>query len=153
MAAGTWLIFNTAKKKIGNGTINLSSTPLRLALFNSASNLKTSASALPRGIYNSLTEEVASGNGYALLGKAISGETWGSGASAMQYKFDATDVVFTASGGTIPNIKYAVIFASNATSASRHLLCFVTLTASQFTLGTGNTLTIQHAATGIFTLV
>lgn len=146
MAAQAWKIYNKAKHKIGNGTLNLSSTPWRIALFQSASDYND----LTTSLLTSMSGEVASGNNYVQSGRALSGEVWTVGASAKQYKFDATDIVFTASGGTIPNIKAAVIFASGATP---HVLCYASLTSSQFTLADGNTLTIQFNSAGIFTLV
>jgi hypothetical protein len=76
---------------------------------------------------------------------------WTVGASAGSYKLDADDVVFTGTGGAIANIKFAVI--SNVSGgASGKLLCRSTLSSSQFTLSSGNTMTIQMASGGILTL-
>jgi hypothetical protein len=147
MAAGAWAVYNLAKKKIGNATLNLASTAFRITLHTSAYN-----GALTLGVYNSVGSEVAEGNGYSSSGKALANEIWTVGASAGQYKFDADDVVWTATGGTIPNIKYAVIWLSAAASANRHLLCRSQLTSSQFTLAQGNTLTLQMNSAGILTL-
>jgi hypothetical protein len=91
-------------------------------------------------------------NGYSSSGKALTNEVWTVGASAGQYKFDADDVVWTGTGGSIPNIKFAVIWLSAAASAGRHLLCRSQLTSSQFTLASGNTLTLQMNSAGILTL-
>lgn len=148
MAAQAWKIYNLAKKKIGNSTLNLSSTAFRMTLHTSASN----AATLTLGTYASLTNEVGSGNGYSSSGKALAGEVWTVGASAKQYKFDCDDPVWTGTGGTIANIKFAVIWLSGASAGGRHLLCMSSLTSSQFTLGSGNTLTIQMASGGVFTM-
>ena len=148
MAAGAWTVYNLAKKKIGNGTISLAATIFRLTLHTSASNANTAT----HSTYSQLTGEVAEGNGYSSSGKALASEIWTVGASAGQYKFDADDVVFTATGGTIPNIKFGVIWLSAGTTTGRHVLCRSQLTTSQFTLATGNTLTLQMASTGILTL-
>jgi hypothetical protein len=65
--------------------------------------------------------------------------------------FDAADVVWTGTGGSIANIKLAVI--SNVSGgASGKLLCRSLLTSSQFTLASGNTLTLAMNASGILTL-
>lgn len=152
MAAGTWKVFNLAKLKLGNGTLSLSATAFRLALFTSASNLKSSTSALPRGIYNSLTGEVANGNKYVTGGFALTGENWSVGRSAKEYAFFTSNLTFTASGGSIANIKIAAIYISAAASANRHLLCYVTLTSSQFTLAENNTCTIQCPTNGVLML-
>lgn len=148
MAAGSWTLYNLAKKKIGNTTINLAGTAFKLTLHTSASNANTAT----LGVYNSVTNEVANGNGYATGGASLANEVWTVGASAGQYKFDCDDVVYTATGGSIANIKFGVIYVSAAATANRHLVCRSQLTTTQFTLSTGNTLTIQMATTGVFTL-
>ena len=148
MAAQAWTIYNKAKKKIGNSTMNLAATTWRIALFASASDFAT----LTTSLLGSISGQVASGNGYSSSGKGLSGEVWTVGASAKQYKWDVTDPVWTATGGTIPNIKAAVIYASGASAGACHVLCFSSLTSSQFTLASGNTLTIQMNAGGVFTL-
>ena len=148
MAAGAWTVYDLAKKKIGNASLSLAATAFRITLHTSASNANTGT----LGIYNSVTSEVTEANGYSSSGKALTGEVWTVGASAAQYKFDADDVVWTGTGGTIPNIKFAVIWLSAAASANRHLLCRSQLTSSQFTLASGNTLTLQMNSAGILTL-
>lgn len=146
MAAGAWTVYNEAKKYIGNATLNLS-TAKRITLHTSASNAATATLS----IYSELTNEVSEGNGYSSSGKSLASIVWTAGASASQYKFDADDVVWTGTGGTIANIKIAVI--SNVSGgASGKLLCRSTLTSSQFTLASGNTLTLQMASAGILTL-
>ncbi len=148
MAAQAYKIYNLAKKKIGNTTINLAATTYRMSLHTSASN----AATLTLGIYNSLTNEVATGNGYTAQGKACTTEQWTVGASAKSYKFDVDDVVWTGTGGTIPNIKFSEIWVSAAASAGRHLLCTASLTSTQFTLSQNNTLTLQVNSLGVFTM-
>jgi len=124
MAATAWVVYNKAIKKIGNGTIDLSS----------------------------LTDEVASGNGYTASGKAMTSEVWTVGGSAGAYKFDAADVVWTATGGAINSIKAAVILTSGDSAGACHLLAWSQLTTAAFNLSSGNTLTVQLNASGIFTL-
>ena len=148
MAAQAWTVYNLAKKKIGNATIDLSATTYRISLYKSSSNFAT----LTLSVQNQLTNEVTEANGYSSSGKALANETWTVGASAQQYAFDAVDVVWTATGGNITSIKGAVIWVSAAASANRHVLCFSSLTSSEFTLSSGNTLTIQMNASGILTL-
>lgn len=150
MAAQAWKIYNEAKKYIGNGTINLGSGNFRLALVTSASNFAT----LTLSVWNSITNEVTSvTNSYSSSGKALAGRAWTVGSSAKAYMLDFNDVVFTGSGNAISNIKAAIIYLSAASTASRKLLCYASLTSSQFTLASGNTLTIQFATTGVFQMV
>lgn len=148
MAAGAWTVYSEAKKKIGNATLNLASTAFRMTLHTSASNANTATLS----IYNELDNQVAEANGYSSSGKALANEVWTVGASAGQYKFDFDDVIWTATGGTIPNIKIAVVYLSAAASANRFLLCRSVLTTNQFTLASGNTLTIAINAAGCLTL-
>jgi hypothetical protein len=148
MAAAAWVVYNRAKRHIGRAELNLSSTVFRMSLYTSAAN----ATGAALSTISSISGEVAEGNGYSSSGKALTNEVFVTGASAGQFKFDFDDVVWTASAGTIPNIKYAVVWLSGASAGGRRLLCRSTLTTSQFTLGTGNTLTIQIAATGAITL-
>lgn len=147
MAATAWSIYNTAKKKIGNGTIQLGVNNFKMQLHTSASN----ASTFTLSLASQVTGEVANGNGYTTGGKALSGVIWTVGASAKQYKFSSNNPVWTAAGGNIANIKFAVI--RNSVSASGgHVLCWSRLTTTQFTLSQTNTLTVQMNAAGIFTL-
>lgn len=148
MAAQAFKIYNLAKKKIGNTTINLAATTYRMSLHTSASN----AATLTLGIYNSVTNEVATGNGYTAQGKTLTSEIWTVGASAKSYKFDFDDVVWTGTGGTIPNIKFSEVWVSAAASANRHLLATASLTSAQFTLSQNNTLTLQINSLGCFTM-
>lgn len=149
MAAQPWKVYNLSKKKIGNSTLSLAATVFRITLHTSASN----AATLTLGVYNSLNNEVTEANGYSSSGKALTSERWTVGASAKQYMFDVGDVLWTATGGAINNIKFAAIWLSAAASANRHLLCNASLTSSQFNLAQNNTLTLQMASTGVLTLV
>lgn len=146
MAAQAWKVYNKAIKKIGNGTIDLPGA-VKVALVTSASNFAT----LTMSLFGSVTNQVTSGNGYVAGGSSLANEAWTAGASAGQYKFDADDPLWTATGGNISNIKAAVLYMSGATAA-RHLLAYASLTSSQFTLASGNTLTLQFNASGIFTV-
>ena len=147
MAAGTWTVFNKAKKKIGNATMSLASTVWRMTLHTSA--MRT---VLTLSTFASLSGEVTEANGYSSSGKALANEVWTVGASAGQYKFDCDDPFWSANGGTISNIKYAVIWISGASANARHVLCRSQLSTSPFSLSAGNRLTIQMNASGVLTL-
>jgi hypothetical protein len=147
MAAQAFQLYNAAKKKIANKTISLAG-PFRMTLHTSGSN----AATLTLGLYGSLTNEVAEGNGYSSSGKALTGVVWTVGASAKSFKLDFDDITFTATGGTIPNIKFAAVWVSGASAGARHLLCRTSLTSNQFTLSLNNTVTIQINPLGAFTM-
>lgn len=144
MAATAWVLYNEAKKYLGNGTIVLGTSAFKLKLTTSASNAET----LTLSTFASVSNEISARGGYVANGKALATMAWTVGASAKQYKFDADDVVFTASGSSLINVKYAVIGLSGGKA-----LCWSKLSTSQFTITSPNTLTIQMAATGIFTMV
>lgn len=145
--ANPWKLYNTAKNKIGNSTIDLDAGVFYMALFQSASN----ASTATLSTYNSVTSEVTGTNGYTTGGKALGAVTWGVGQNASAYKFDASDEFWSANGGTISNISLAVIYQSIGTS--KHLLAWSRLTTAQLSLADTNRLTIQLDATlGIFEL-
>jgi hypothetical protein len=148
MAAGAWTVYNLAKKKIGNGTISLAATVYRLSLYTSASNANTATLST----ISTVTNQVAEAAGYSSSGKALTGEVWTAGASAGQYKFDSDDQFWSANGGNISAIKFGVIWLSAASAGGRHLLCRSQLSTSQFSISTGNRLTIAMNTSGILTL-
>jgi hypothetical protein len=147
MAASAWQLYNSGKRYIGNGTIELGVNNFKMALFETSSN----ASTFTLSTFASLTDEIAATGGYVTGGKALVPATgqWTVGASAKQMKFTYSTVglTFTASGAPLTNIKYAVIYNS-----AGKLLCFCQLSSSQFTVSSPNTLTVLPAATGVFTL-
>lgn len=149
MAAGTFTVFKRGKGNLGKGAFNLTNGNYYLHFF------RTSASAGITGNVStlaSLTSQVSATGGYTASGKALTGLTWVTAASAGQWKLDfTTDLVVTASNAAINNIRYAVIRNSTSSGAGK-LLCYCTLTTTQFTLASGNTLTVQFPANGLFTL-
>lgn len=144
MAATAFQLYNEAKKYIGNGTIQLGVSAFKLKLTTSASN----ASTFTLSTFASITGEISARGGYVAGGRALASVTWTVGASAKQYALDAADLVFTASGSALNNVKFAAIGISGGKA-----LCWSRLSAAQFTVTSPNTLTIQFNASGIFTLV
>lgn len=144
MPATAFQFYNRGKRAIGSGAIQLGTSPLKMKLATSASN----ASTPTLSTFASITNEVANGNGYVTGGKALAGMTWTAGASAGQMRFDADDLVWTASGGTIANVKFGVIGLSGGAP-----LVWSRFSTSQFSITDGNTLTVQFNAAGIFNLV
>lgn len=150
MSAQAWKFYNKGKKYI-SGTINLGSATFDLHLIQSAGNFATATNST----LSQITSEVSSANNYTKSGKSLTSVTWSDGTSAGQKKFTSAALVFTASGGSISNIKGAIIVARTGASAkdgANKLLCYASLTSSQFALASGNTLTITMNASGIFTL-
>ena len=146
MAATAWSFYNSFREKLGEGDFDLSGTSVGflMALHTSAASALVNTKTL--STQASLANEVAYGNGYATGGASVTSRTWASVATD-KYRFDSTAVVWTATGGTIANIKYAVVY-----QAGGKLVCFSKLTTSQFTLAEDNTLTVTPSASGIFEL-
>lgn len=143
MAAGAWTFYNAAKKHLMDGTIDLDgATPFKMSLHTSASNAAITTLSTIAAINN----QVANANGYVTGGATLAAVTWGTGASATEYRFDSTAVVWTAAGGAISAVKYAVI--SQGTLA----LCFSQLSTVQFSVTSGNSLTVTPSANGYFEL-
>ena len=150
IAAGTWKIYAKAKKYLGNGTIILGAGVFKMQLH------RASASAAilvlsTRSTAASIPGEISATGGYAAGGRNIGPATghWTVGASAKQYKFTYTTagLIFTASGASLSNIKYALI-----KNSAGKILCFCTLSTAAFTITSGNTLTITPHSNGVFTL-
>ena len=146
MAASAWQFYNSLREKLGVGEIDLSAANFKMALFTTTTgyNDKTLSS------YGSLAtgDEVLSANNYVRGGLAMGTEVWATGASAAQYKFDSDNVVWTASGGTIADVKGAIVYATGG-----ELICYSTLTQTgNIDITDTNTLTVTIHANGIFTL-
>ena len=149
MAATAWAFWDETKHRICNNLINLSAGPFRMALYSSAASGSINTDSLTA--QSEIGTEVSGGT-YNAGGLTLSGITWTAGASAGQQAFDCSDPVFTASGSAMSNVRFGVIVKSVTTATSGYLLCWSALSASQFDVTTGNTLTIQMNANGIFTL-
>ena len=148
MAAGAWTFYNKAKLHLMDGAIDLDSgsANFHMSLYTSASN----AATLTLSTRTSVTNEIVDGFGYSTSGKPLASVTWAVGASATEYRWTAAALVWTAAGGSITNVKFAVIWSSSPVADK--LLCFSQLSTAQFTVTSGNTLTITPSANGIFEL-
>lgn len=156
MAVGAWKLYTRAKRYIGTGAITLNAGVFKMCLLRasaSANILKVSNGGV--STFASMVGEISATGGYVAGGRNIAPATgkWTVGASTKQMKFTYTTagLIFTANAGALTNIKYALLRNSTGAGAGK-LLCFCTLSTAQFTITTGNTLTISPAATGVFTL-
>lgn len=148
MAATAWTFYNEAKKKIGNNVIPLDAGIFKMQLHTSASNASTATLSIASEVNN----EIIVAGGYIAGGRTLAGLAWTIAGDPSSVKFDATDLIFTASGANLSIIKFAVIHNSIDTVTSGHLLVWSRLSTNQFSVTSGNTLTIQFATAGIFTL-
>ena len=95
--------------------------------------------------------EIAAGNGYTAGGTAVT--ITSSAQSSGTYKLVGSDVVFTASGGTIGAFRYAVLYNDTPTSPADPLIGWWDY-GSAVTLNSGETFTVDLDPTnGILQLV
>jgi len=148
MSAQAWKVYNNSKKQIGNGNLSLANTKFRLNLYTSASN----AATLTLKVIGSLNNEVSEANGYSSSGKPVVTPIWTVGRSAKEYKFSFDPLSWSANGGNISNVKFAVVWLSGTSANNRYALCVSSLTSSQFNIAASNRLTVSPAAIGVLTL-
>lgn len=143
MAADAWVLHDKAKEYMGDGTIDLDGDTFKVKLVSSASNAATTS---VDGVA-SLTNEI-SGNGYAEA--TLSSVTWTESSGTVT--FDAANLVWTASGGSIV-ARYAVIYDDTVTTPVADPIiahCLLDNTPADVTATDGNTLTLEINASGIF---
>jgi hypothetical protein len=132
--------FQVFVQDLGRKIHNLNGDTLKVMLTNVAPvNTNT--------VDGSLTE-ISAGNGYSAGGTAVGSTAYSqSGGTAT---LTGSNVVFTASGGSIGPARYAVIYNSTAGSASNRPLIGWWDYGSSITLATGETLTVDLSG-GILT--
>jgi hypothetical protein len=148
MATSPWDEYNSLKANIGRGDIKFATDEFKMALFGSASN----ANDLTLSALASVTSEVTQQFGYLTGGQTLLGVTWTSGASAKEWRFDETisGRYWSANGGSIGSVKYAVIYDN--THASNLLVCFSELTTVEFDVSDTNSLTVAPTTNGYLEL-
>ena len=146
-AAGKWKLYEQAKLDIANGLMDLDTHSFKIALFTSVSNCNTLSGTTTLA---SLTNQVATANGYTQNSKAVTLTTANSGGTITVD--ETTNPSWTANGGSI-TARFAVIY--NDTHASKQALCVCLLDTApaDVTATDGNTFTITQNASGIFTIL
>lgn len=152
MAAQAWKIYAAAKRKWGRGELTLHTGVFKMALFrNSASTTITSLNAI--SVKSSVAAEISATGGYVAGGKAMSAVTWTIiGSVTLGFDYTTSGLVFTASGASLKNIRYALIYKS-ASAGGGPVICYASLSSGNFSITSPNTLTIQPPATVVFTLI
>lgn len=126
--------FNDFAEQIGLKKINLDTDTLKVFLTNTAPVATDTAFGTPA--------EISAGNGYTAGGADAQG-VW-SESPAGTGQLVCTDIVWTASGGTIGPFRYAVLY--DDTSATKHLIGWWDY-GSSITLQIGETFTVDFAST------
>jgi hypothetical protein len=143
MAATAFILYNAAKRELLKGRCDLDTNLTRAYLYKGSSNASTTALILLGSVTNAV-----SGGGYTGAKSLTSITISLSGDAA---KFDAADTVYTASGANITSVKYLVI-ASTFSGVGNQVVCWSRLSATAFSVTSGNTLTVQYNSAGIFSL-
>jgi len=143
MATSAWRLYRIWKSKLFDGTLDMDlAGAFQMKLYTSqggawgATDLDTSTSA-------SLSSQLTAGaGGYTTVGITILNNALAVSGSVGKFDFD--DVVFTASGSDMTDIKFAVIHHSGLP------FMYSELSTAGFIVSSGNTLTIQIATSGVF---
>lgn len=131
--------FNSFVEAIGRKVHNLNADTLRVILCNTA---PTASNAVKADL-----TEIGAGNGYPGTNTAASNAYSQTSGTA---KLTATDLTFTASGGTIGPFRYAVLY--NDTATNDELIGYWDY-GSSITLQDGETFTVDFDGTnGILTI-
>lgn len=116
---------------------NLGSDTLKILL---AVDAPSAASDAVRG---DLTSELSGGNGYTAAGHTVTISS--SSQASGTYSLVGTDLVFTASGGSVGPFRYAVLYNDTPTSPADPLIGYWDY-GSNVTLATGETFTVDFGS-------
>lgn len=134
--------FNAFVEALAEGKVNLETDVLKVALTNTAPSATNSVLA-------DITQ-IANGNGYTTGGTQTTQSS--SAQTSGTYKLVCSDVVFTASGGSMGPFRYAVLYDDTPTSPADILIGYFDYGLS-VTLGPGESITVDFdATTGILQL-
>ncbi len=147
MAASAWLIHDAIKEYWGNKVADMDTDTFNCSLSTTANATAHTAASNAR---TDVTNQVANGSGYTTGGVALTGVVWSRSSGTVTW--DSNDPSWTASGGTI-TARYAYITDETvAAPVADPIVVSSDLDAASISVTTGNTLTIQMNASGIFTL-
>lgn len=132
----TYVKYQDFSEQLHRGKHDFGSHVFKIALTNTAPNVATHV-----GLAD--ITEIAAGNGYAAGGTAT---TIGISETGGTTTVTATDVTFTASGGSIANFRYAVLYNDTATSPADALVANWDSGATQ-TITVGNSFVVDFGPT------
>lgn len=143
MPASAWSVTNAIKERMGNAEINFDTDTFKVVLLASTSNISDTSDDA-----TAVTNELSTANGYTAGGATVT-PTWTR--STGTCTFDISDPTWTASGGSIV-ARYAAIYDTTPTPDRVVAWCTLDNTPADVTTTSGNTLTIQISASGVFSL-
>ena len=128
--------FQIFSANLSKGVHNFNSDTVKVMLSNTAPNAATNA------VLADITE-ISAGNGYTAGGTAT---TLTLSNTSGTEKIVASNVTFTASGGTIGPFRYVVIYDSTPSSPLKPLIAYLDY-GSSLTLNSGDTFTVTFDGT------
>ncbi len=139
--------YNSFKEYVADGTFDLNTDSFKVALVSSSYTFSAAHT-----VYADLTNELSTANGYTSGGAALASVTFSQTSGTAT--FDAADTTWTASGGSIVARRAVIYKDGTANTRVKPLIASILLdtTPADVTVTTGNTLTLQYNASGIFTL-
>jgi hypothetical protein len=147
MGAGPWLLYTPARGHLADGGFDLDSDSFKMSLYRAASN----AADVRHTAIEELTGEVASGAGYVAGGQALTGVSWALTPNPSKVRFSANAASWSASGGTIIGVRYAVIWRPKP-GANLLLLVAAVDENAEIDVPSGNALVVAPNTQGIFEL-
>src|SRR5262245_1362451 len=117
--AGPWIAYDSARRDLCDGTLDLDADSLSMALFTSASN----AANVTLSALNQLTNPVANASSKAMP------STWLPSGSDMWLR--GTSMTYTASSGALVGVKYAVLHDDSGVLLAHYKLVDTAITIPQ----------------------
>jgi hypothetical protein len=145
--AATFTVYESFKKNMQNGTLDMDTDVLKVVLWQTLSGVSIPTASLAGSLTST---QVTNGNGYTTGGKTLSNTSVTiSGSNA---KFDADDTWWSANGGSIQNMAAFTIQLTNGTSANAVLVGWGQLSTTAVSITNTNRVTLQWASTGLYTV-
>jgi hypothetical protein len=148
MAANAWAFYDSFSEALGDGTIDLDTDSMKVALFLSTSNAQTVTQATFASLTNELvaTGYTAGGEAVVLAGGAAAGWAQTGGTATL----DIDDIVWTFSAGA--TFRVAVLYSVTATGNDLIAFSLLDNAPADIVIGSGNSFTLQINASGVLTL-
>lgn len=136
MAASAFNMYNNSKRYLVDGTLDLDTDVITARLFKNDSN----ASTFALSVSSELTNPVSTGSGGQAKTLVI-----GINDTVLSTLVSADAIVFTASAADMTSVQFLVV-----SEAAGKLVCWCALSTANFSVTSGNTLTVNFA--GLFSM-
>lgn len=141
MAAGTFTLYNSAKRYMQTGTIDLDTATLKARLYKGQAAASVSNQAISTIAGIGTSNACANCSDKSLTGISVTALN----GSATQ-KFNTGNIVWTATGGNIASAQYMVVWEST----NGKVLGWCKLSTAAFSVTQNNTLTVTTPTNGWF---